>query len=85
MKRPREHFAGEIQQRFGWPASLPEYQQTVELAAAVAPLTTARPSASRAPGAASRPATRLARPVLVRGARNTGDFVHARWATCRRL
>ncbi len=27
------HFAGEIQQRFGWPASLPTYQQAVDLAA----------------------------------------------------
>jgi metallo-beta-lactamase family protein len=26
------HFAGEIQQRFGWPSSLPAYQQAVELA-----------------------------------------------------
>ncbi len=27
------HFAGEIQERFGWPVSLPEFQQVVELAA----------------------------------------------------
>jgi metallo-beta-lactamase family protein len=29
------HFAGEIQQRFGWPVSLPEFQQTVELVTGV--------------------------------------------------